>query len=118
VGVQRIDADTAESTAGVGGCCAVQPRWRRRGQRLRVPVRLGGSLRWASIWQPTRHGAFCRTRSTSTGSCRSVRILLCCCGLRSSCWVASTGPRLRPRLHNVSARFVGLEWEAHAGVCT
>jgi hypothetical protein len=110
VGVQRIDGDTAESTAGWCGCCTAQPRWRRRDRGLRVPVRLGGSLRWASIWQPTRHGTFCRMRSTSRGPVqvggdpvvvlRSAEQLLThvCMGVAPA------------RLHNLQARLVALEW--------
>ena len=85
MGVQRIDADTTESTAGVVRLLRRAAEVASARSEAGGPGRIGGSLRWASIRQPTRHGAFCRTRSTSMGRCRSVRILLCCCGQRSSC---------------------------------
>ena len=83
----------------------------------RVPFRLSGSLRWASIWQPTWHGPSVgcdqRRGAREVGAdpvvlLRSAEQLLThvCMGVAPA------------RLHNLRARFVALEWEVNTGVGT
>jgi hypothetical protein len=85
VGVQRIDTDTAEWTAGV-------MRLLRRAARV-APARSEaespgspGRLVALGIDLAADEARILLSRAINVeGTCRSVRILLCCCGQRSSC---------------------------------
>jgi hypothetical protein len=90
VGVQRIDGDTAQSTAGVVRLIRRAAEVASARSEARVPFRLSGSLRWASIWQPTRHGP-----SVGCDQRRGARA-----GRWGSCCAAAvTGAAVDSRLH-------------------
>jgi hypothetical protein len=90
VGVQRIDGDTAQSTAGVVRLIRRAAEVASARSEARVPFRLSGSLRWASIWQPTRHGP-----SVGCDQRRGARAGRC----GSCCAAAVSGAAVDSRLH-------------------